>query len=259
MHSGHPMQTTLLAAQPLFSFAYPWRPGAHSGLILVIGSLPGVVHQGIFIISHHHHHLPVINLTAGLKASSQSRHAQRVHNVVTMLTCTLLCTVSMYASYRLQDDKKKDSSKKTSQPVKPLDLFRFADRWDIFLMVVGTLSAVGHGVTYPILFMVFGDMTSSFVDFGKVDQCQGNFSCIGNILANVTFDIEDKMTEYAYSFMGGGAAVMVLGTVQVACWAAAGARQAHRVRRLLFRSILRQDAAWFDSSQAGELGNCLTE
>uniref|UniRef100_S4RYT4 ABC transmembrane type-1 domain-containing protein n=1 Tax=Petromyzon marinus TaxID=7757 RepID=S4RYT4_PETMA len=152
--------------------------------------------------------------------------------------------------------------------------FRFADRWDIFLMVVGTLSAVGHGVTYPILFMVFGDMTSSFVDFGKVDQCQGNFSCIGNILANVTFDlvsalsfasfpilfrIEDKMTEYAYSFMGGGAAVMVLGTVQVACWAAAGARQAHRVRRLLFRSILRQDAAWFDSSQAGELGNCLTD
>ncbi|XP_078466381.1 ATP-dependent translocase ABCB1-like isoform X1 [Lampetra planeri] len=159
----------------------------------------------------------------------------------------------------MKDEKKKYPSKKTSQPVRPLDLFRFADRWDIFLMVVGTLSAVGHGVTYPILFMVFGDMTSSFVDFGKVDQCQGNFSCIGNILANVTFDIEDKMTEYAYSFMGGGAAVMVLGTVQVACWAAAGARQAQRVRRLLFRSILRQDAAWFDSSQAGELGNCLTD
>ena len=47
-----------------------------------------------------------------------------------------------------------------------------------------------------------------------------------------------------------GFGVLVVAYVEVAFWLVASHRQAHRMRIELFRAILRQDMAWFDTKEA---------
>lgn len=41
-------------------------------------------------------------------------------------------------------------------------LFSFADSLDCALMVLGTVSAVGSGITLPLMTMIFGELLDSF-------------------------------------------------------------------------------------------------
>lgn len=43
-----------------------------------------------------------------------------------------------------------------------LGIFRYADRLDVLLMVVGSLGAVGNGVSEPLISVLFGDVINSF-------------------------------------------------------------------------------------------------
>uniref|UniRef100_A0A453FAA1 ABC transmembrane type-1 domain-containing protein n=1 Tax=Aegilops tauschii subsp. strangulata TaxID=200361 RepID=A0A453FAA1_AEGTS len=43
-----------------------------------------------------------------------------------------------------------------------LGMFRYADRLDMLLMVVGSLGAVGNGVSEPLISVLFGDVINSF-------------------------------------------------------------------------------------------------
>jgi len=42
--------------------------------------------------------------------------------------------------------------------------FRYADGVDIFLMLLGTVMSMANGAVLPLMVIVFGDMTNSFVD-----------------------------------------------------------------------------------------------
>jgi hypothetical protein len=50
-----------------------------------------------------------------------------------------------------------------------LKLFTFADRLDVILMVVGTISAVANGVSQPLTTVIFGNLINSF---GSSDPSQ---------------------------------------------------------------------------------------
>ena len=41
--------------------------------------------------------------------------------------------------------------------------FRFADGKDIVLIFMGTVMSVAHGAVLPLMCIVFGDMTDSFI------------------------------------------------------------------------------------------------
>jgi ATP-binding cassette subfamily B (MDR/TAP) protein 1 len=53
----------------------------------------------------------------------------------------------------------KDEAKKK---VPLLGMFRYADRIDVLLMVVGTLGAMGNGVAEPLMSVLFGNVINSF-------------------------------------------------------------------------------------------------
>lgn len=42
--------------------------------------------------------------------------------------------------------------------------FRYADNVDIFLMLLGTIMSMVNGAVLPLMIIVFGGMTDSFVD-----------------------------------------------------------------------------------------------
>ena len=56
----------------------------------------------------------------------------------------------------------KPPEKKDDEKVPFYKLFSFADKLDILLMVVGTISAIGNGVSQPLMTLIFGELIDSF-------------------------------------------------------------------------------------------------
>ena len=116
-------------------------------------------------------------------------------------------------------------------------------------MVLGSLAAVGHGAAVPLQFIIFGDLINSFIDFEKLMGPGGT----------PPFDLEDQMTKFAlyYVYLATGNLVVAYG--QMAMWSLTATRQVKKMRLAFFRSILKQDIGWFDTTDPGELNSRLTE
>lgn len=52
--------------------------------------------------------------------------------------------------------------KKKEQSLPFYQLFSFADKYDVILMVTGSLGAVVHGSSMPVFFLLFGEMVNGF-------------------------------------------------------------------------------------------------
>ncbi|XP_062847623.1 ATP-dependent translocase ABCB1-like [Trichomycterus rosablanca] len=164
--------------------------------------------------------------------------------------------------------KKHERSKEQIKSVGFFQLFRYATCLEVVLMLVALLCAALHGVALPLMCVVFGEMTDSFVQSGQ------QFNSTGSYTRNVTFnstlisvgclhipgiDIETSMTKYAYYFVGIGAAVLLLGTFQVTLFILTATTQTKRIRENYFHAILHQPMAWFDTHPIGELNTRLTD
>lgn len=55
-----------------------------------------------------------------------------------------------------------ESEKKKEQSLPFYQLFSFADKYDVVLMVAGSLGAVVHGSSMPVFFLLFGEMVNGF-------------------------------------------------------------------------------------------------
>ncbi|NXX41749.1 MDR1 protein, partial [Tricholaema leucomelas] len=138
--------------------------------------------------------------------------------------------------------------------------FSYADWVDVLLMVIGLLAAAANGTGLPLMIIVFGDMTNSFVLSGVTpnvseDTSITSFSCS----SNSTVDIEGEMTKFAYYYVGIGFAVLILSTIQVWTFLIAATRQATRIRQKFFFAVLHQEMSWFDTTQIGTLNTRLTD
>uniref|UniRef100_A0AAX7U7S3 ATP-binding cassette sub-family B member 5 n=1 Tax=Astatotilapia calliptera TaxID=8154 RepID=A0AAX7U7S3_ASTCA len=151
------------------------------------------------------------------------------------------------------DLKKKKKEKPPKMPmVSPIKVFRFADRWDVLMIIAGTVMSMANGVVLPLMCIVFGDMTDSFIQqaFPSEFQMQAN---------STNSTLEEEMTGHAIYFSIMGAGVLVAAYLQVALWALAAGRQVKRIRILFFHQIMRQDIGWFDVNETGELNTRLTD
>lgn len=63
---------------------------------------------------------------------------------------------------RLQDSKTNKEKDESSKTVPFYKLFSFADSWDHLLMFVGTISAVGNGISVPLMTIIIGDAIDAF-------------------------------------------------------------------------------------------------
>uniref|UniRef100_A0A8C9XDY0 ABC-type xenobiotic transporter n=1 Tax=Sander lucioperca TaxID=283035 RepID=A0A8C9XDY0_SANLU len=166
-------------------------------------------------------------------------------------------------------ESKKNGKKKEKEPklpvVGPIDVFRFADGLDIVYILAGTICAIIHGIVLPLMCIVFGDMTDSFIG----DSMMGQINTIHPSEFSVT-DMGTKFTEINkygvmhitmfaiyYSIMGFVVVVAAYG--QVALWSLSAGRQGTRIRKLFFHSIMKQDIGWFDVTEIAELNTRLTD
>ncbi|KAF3456695.1 hypothetical protein FNV43_RR01349 [Rhamnella rubrinervis] len=114
------------------------------------------------------------------------------------------------------------------QKVSFYKLFLFADKLDVVLMIVGTVGAIGNGMSQPLMTLIFGQLINSFGS---------------SIPSNVIDEVSQVALKFVYLAIGTGIAAFL----QVSCWMVTGERQATRIRGLYLKTILRQDIAFFDT------------
>lgn len=61
-----------------------------------------------------------------------------------------------------QQDSDKTKQSESTNTVPFYKLFSFADSTDKVLMIIGTIAAIGNGLSLPIMTILFGELTDSF-------------------------------------------------------------------------------------------------
>nr|QVT92368.1 ABC transporter [Salvia miltiorrhiza] len=115
-------------------------------------------------------------------------------------------------------------------------LFSLADGADQALMLVGAITAVGSGLSMPLMTLIFGDLANAFAHNVETKT--------------VAQQVAKLSLKYVYLAVGSGVATFS----QVSCWMITGERQAARIRNLYLRAVLRQDVGYFDTEvKTGEI------
>uniref|UniRef100_A0A8C8FEN8 ATP-binding cassette sub-family B member 5 n=1 Tax=Oncorhynchus tshawytscha TaxID=74940 RepID=A0A8C8FEN8_ONCTS len=152
---------------------------------------------------------------------------------------------------------KKGLGRKKKEPAKAVgffQLFRYATGCEVLLMIIGLLCAALHGIALPLMCVVFGQMTDSFVQSGQQLNLTGTYS-----MSEYISSIYPKCNVHAYYFIGIGCAVFLLGTFQVMLFLLTATKQTKRIREKYFHAILHQQMSWFDTHQIGVLNVRLTD
>ncbi|CAL4954975.1 unnamed protein product [Urochloa decumbens] len=124
-------------------------------------------------------------------------------------------------------EKKENGGGDAGKNVPFVTLFRYADGKDVLLMVVGTVAALGNGLTQPLMAVIFAQLINAFG-------------------GATTETILDRVIKVVLNFVYLGIGTGVAGFLQVSCWTVTGERQATRIRSLYLKSVLKQDIAFFD-------------
>uniref|UniRef100_A0AAQ5Z596 ATP-binding cassette, sub-family B (MDR/TAP), member 11a n=1 Tax=Amphiprion ocellaris TaxID=80972 RepID=A0AAQ5Z596_AMPOC len=145
-------------------------------------------------------------------------------------------------------------------------LFRFATWTDTVMMVVGSFCALVHGAASPLMLLVYGMMTNTFVayDLEAQELKDPNKTCNNNTIYWINGSIYEtaentQMTMFAYYYIGIGLGVLVLSYFQIYFWVFAAARQIQRIRRIYFRKVMRMEIGWFDCNSVGELNTRISD
>ncbi|KAI8796014.1 multidrug resistance protein 1, partial [Biomphalaria glabrata] len=63
-----------------------------------------------------------------------------------------------------KDDKGEKSDKEVKRTATFGELYSFSTCCDKFLIFLGFLMAMAHGASWPLLFLIFGNMTNDFIN-----------------------------------------------------------------------------------------------
>ncbi|XWS17332.1 hypothetical protein CRYUN_Cryun33cG0058300 [Craigia yunnanensis] len=114
-------------------------------------------------------------------------------------------------------------------------IFRYADWVDILLMVLGTVGAIGDGMSTNWLIVFAGRIMNS-MGYGNTQQNNNNFM--------------EEVQKCSLYFTYLGLAVMVLAFMEGYCWSKTSERQVLKIRYKYLEAILRQEIGFFDSQEA---------
>ena len=120
-------------------------------------------------------------------------------------------------------------------------------RWDNLLLVIGTIAAIAAGIPFPLLGVLFGQLVDDF----NSAACQSSQQSDQTRLESNT---QQKVLLMIYIAISNFLAIYI----HAGCWTLFGERLVGRLRRRYFKSLLRQEMAFFDVLPAGEVSTRLT-
>ncbi|KAE9548707.1 hypothetical protein FO519_008077 [Halicephalobus sp. NKZ332] len=134
------------------------------------------------------------------------------------------------------------TQKLANKPVSLAELFRFANKTDWLIVLIGTLCAICAGISQPILALVAGRIANVLLIYPP---------------RSTTF--RDKAYENVYIFIGIGVFCMFVNFFQYFCFQTVCNRIIARIKCNYVASIIRQNAGWFDKHHSGALTTTLND
>ncbi|CAB4288377.1 unnamed protein product [Prunus armeniaca] len=136
---------------------------------------------------------------------------------------------------RGSDERSSHGSKGRNSVMK---IFRYADWVDVVLMVLGTVGAVGDGMSTNCL-LVFVSRLMNNLGYGQSQQNN-------NHGINWMHEVEKCSLDFVYL----GLAVMLVAFLEGYCWSKTSERQVLKIRYKYLEAVLRQEVGFFDSQEA---------
>ncbi|CAD6198759.1 unnamed protein product [Caenorhabditis auriculariae] len=147
---------------------------------------------------------------------------------------------------KFRSNKGESEVVETEKKVSLFQLFRYTSGWDKLMLLIGVLVACFTGLGMPLMTIIIGDTTQNFIDVTKV----ANFSTIPDFFKQA---FSDYVIENCFKYVYLGIAVFISATVQALCFLTVCENMVNRLRRVFFKSVLRQDIPWFDKNTMGTM------
>ena len=123
------------------------------------------------------------------------------------------------------------------------DLYRYATRNDLLIMLVSSICAIAGGAVMPLMTIIFGSLSGTFADF---DSGSGNSGFSHTV---------DHLTLYFVYLAVGEFCTIYIATVG---FIYTGEHISGKIREQYLASILRQNIGYFDKLGAGEITTRIT-
>ncbi|KAI8966680.1 putative ABC transporter [Daldinia sp. FL1419] len=120
-------------------------------------------------------------------------------------------------------------------------------KFDISLLVIGTIASIAAGIPFPLLGILFGQLLDDL----------NSATCAGEQTTSPE-DYQSDVNQKVLLVMACALAQLTLVYIYSVCWNLFGDRLAHRLREHYFRSLLRQEVSFFDKLPAGEVSSRLS-
>ncbi|KAL3685412.1 hypothetical protein R1sor_003434 [Riccia sorocarpa] len=132
--------------------------------------------------------------------------------------------------------KKKKKLPTTRKTVSFFEMFKYADKYDYVLLLLGVIGAIGDGLCLPIALFITSGLIDAFGKNGPTTMPPGDFESL----------INKYVVRFVYLALGGFVACFL----EASCLMQTGDRQASKIRYKYLRAILRHDQGFFDTAGA---------
>ncbi|KAI6222555.1 Multidrug resistance protein 1A [Aphelenchoides besseyi] len=158
-----------------------------------------------------------------------------------------LSSISTFSGIAVNENEKRKT--------KTVGLFTYCKPFDYILFAVGLIAAIIHGAGFPLLSIVLGGMTTVFLRAQNSEFVSGIPNQNGTLgLPPLSQDeFNDSVITYTIYYLILGVLMLITSYIQIACWEVFAERVVYSLRRSYLKAILRQEIAWFDTAQTGNL------
>ncbi|KAK0564812.1 hypothetical protein OC844_001523 [Tilletia horrida] len=132
-----------------------------------------------------------------------------------------------------------------------LALFRYCERLDYVILAFGVLFAIASGVPLPLIGVLFGQLIDGF----NQASCAGNSGPLPPEQREIFLS---QVSHKVVLVIAAASANFVFIYIYTCCWSCFGERLVRKLRQRYIRALLRQDMAYFDQLQPGEVGSRLS-
>lgn len=133
-------------------------------------------------------------------------------------------------------------------PVGFTELFRYSTKFELFLDFIGLVCAAASGASQPLMTLLFGNLTQSFVAFASAFNSPDPAAIAA---ARTKFRHDASRGALWLTIMGIG--LYIVTHIYMLIWTYTGEVNSKRIREKYLRSVLRQDITFFDKLGPGEV------
>lgn len=139
---------------------------------------------------------------------------------------------------------------KHNNKVTVFQLYRYADGWDVVMMILSALTAMVTGLMLPVFTLLTGNLVNSF-DTSRMSED----STEGSMFEEIQDSVNSVALQMVILAAVSGASQFVVTTMSYMT----ATRQADRMRKHFFEASLAQEVGWYDQKQTGYITTLLTD